>query len=101
MKTVELAYLSIDGTHFLMTPNLVVGSVASVATDHNGKKFNILTASKTWVNCVEQAKAQLSFFMGCTWATSQEIQQCHGAIDNQDLAILQTQSPVALTQLHA
>ena len=66
MQTVELGYLSSDGTHFLFTPNLF-DLPATPAVDKQGKEIFLLAFSKSWNACKAQAQEQLHEIMGGIW----------------------------------
>ena len=66
MKTVELGYLSSDGTHFLFTPNLF-DLPADSPVDMQGKEVFLLAFSKSWEACKLQAQEQLHEIYGGDW----------------------------------
>ena len=91
MKTVELGYMSSEGTHFLFTPNLF-DLPAENAVGQNGKALVLLAFSKDWDICVAQAEEQAMIKLGGQWSFAKENLHCKDD-DGHDLAKLISGTP--------
>ena len=81
MQTMELGYISSEGTHFLFTPNLF-GLPVTQPTGAPDKKIFVLAFSKSWDTCKLQAQEQLHDLLGGTWVYGND---SHGPQDIPDM----------------
>ena len=100
MKTVELGYISSDGTHFLFTPNLF-DLPATPAVDKQGKEIFLLAFSKKWDTCMAQAQEQLQQIMGGTWVYGSDSYASEDLPNMDMMGPLKNAPKMALSQMTA